>query len=380
MALRFDYALRNLTRRPMRTALTAASSALVAALLVATVAFVRGLEQSFTRASQPDVVLLLARVSEGDLLRSSVDAGLAAVVQAAVPGVRVASDEIHLSSNVELEGHAGARAAMVRGVTPAAYLVHDAVSLSDGRLPGPGELLVGALAARQLNVPKDAVAIGARVRLEGAMHTVVGHFVAPGTAIEAEMWTPLEPLRGLARRSDSSVVFARIDPAIGSGPMQLFCDRRLDLELTLRSSEQYYADLAAYLAPIRALALALAAMVAAAAFFGGANTASAAVQDRLRELAALRAIGFGTLDLARSLAQEALLLGSVGALVGLWAARAFIEGGAIRLAMGAFTLQVDGVAIAVATFATLFLALLGTLPAVWRVARLPIAAALAEDS
>ena len=42
----FDYAVRNLGRRPLRTALTIAASALVTALLVATAA-VRGLETTF---------------------------------------------------------------------------------------------------------------------------------------------------------------------------------------------------------------------------------------------------------------------------------------------------------------------------------------------
>ena len=42
--LPLDYAIRNLGRRPLRTVLTGTSSALVAALLVATAAFVRGLD------------------------------------------------------------------------------------------------------------------------------------------------------------------------------------------------------------------------------------------------------------------------------------------------------------------------------------------------
>lgn len=379
MGLSFDYALSNLGRRPTRTVLTAVSSALVAALLVCTAAFVRGLEQSFTGAAQPDVALLLSRVAEGDVLRSSVQAGLGAVVRANVPGVAVVSEEVHLACNVTVPESGGARAAMVRGVTPAAYQVHDAVTLTEGSLPGPGEVLVGRLLARQMGVDAGRLAVGETLVLEGAKHRVSGHFAAPGTAIEAEMWTPLEALRGLARRPDASVVFARLERGADDRALQLFVDRRLDLELSLLTSEQYYADLARYLAPIRALAMAMAALIAGAAFLGGVNTAAAAVQDRIRELATLRALGFSTGALWRSLAQEALLLGSIGALLGLAAARLFLDGGAVRLAMGAFTLGVDGPALALATVATLALALLGTLPALLRLHRLPIAAALAED-
>lgn len=379
MGLSFDYALCNLSRRPTRTVLTAVSSALVAALLVCTVAFVRGLEQSFTGAAQQDVALLLSRIAEGDVLRSSVQAGLGALVQANVPGVALVSEEVHLACNVTVLGTSGARAAMVRGVTGSAYPVHDAVTLTEGRLPGPGEVLVGRLLARQMGVDAQHLAVGKTLVLEGATHRISGHFAAPGTAIEAELWTPLEALRGLARRPDASVVFARLAPGADDRALQLFVDRRLDLELSLLTSEQYYADLARYLAPIRALAMAMAALIAGAAFLGGVNTAAAAVQDRIRELATLRALGFSTGALWRSLAQEALLVGAIGALVGLAAARLFLDGGAVRLAMGAFTLGVDGLALALATGATLALSLLGTLPALLRLHRLPIAAALAED-
>ena len=70
--LPFDYAVRNLGRRPLRTALTIAASALVTALLVGTAAFVRGLETTFSGAAREDVALLLSRASEGDIVRSAI--------------------------------------------------------------------------------------------------------------------------------------------------------------------------------------------------------------------------------------------------------------------------------------------------------------------
>ncbi|MFT5154588.1 MAG: hypothetical protein ACI841_004596, partial [Planctomycetota bacterium] len=70
--LPFDYAVRNLGRRPLRAILTAASSGLVVALLVATSAFVRGLESTFSGAARDDVAILLSRASEGDIVRSAI--------------------------------------------------------------------------------------------------------------------------------------------------------------------------------------------------------------------------------------------------------------------------------------------------------------------
>lgn len=379
MALPFDYALRNLGRRRTRTLLTGLSSALVAALLVATAAFVRGLERTFAGAAQDDTVLLLSTAADRDLVRSTTVAGLASLVEASVPGVLVASDEIHVGASVTITGHTEPLAGFVRGVTDKAYEVHNAVTLVEGRLPGPGEVIVGRLVPRQLGVSEAELDLGARIVLEGAEHTVVGKFVAPGTTIEAELWTPLEPLRGLARRDDSSAVFVRIADEDAYKRLKLFADRRLDLELEVVTSAEYYAELAAYFTPIERMAWALAALIAAAALFGGVNTAAAAVQDRIRELAALRAIGYGVVDLTRSLLTESVLLGAAGAVVGLSIAHFAIAGTGVRLAMSAFSLEVDAVGVLIGIGGALVLALAAVVPAALRLARLPISTALTED-
>lgn len=380
MGLPFDYAVRNLARRPARTLLTGLSSALVAALFVATTAFVRGLEGTFAGASQDDVALLLSTAAEGDVVRSTAAAGLGSLVEASVPGVVVASDEIHLGTSVVVPEVSGAeRAGFVRGVTARAFEVHDALTLVEGRLPGPGEAIVGRLVARQLGVADRELAVGRTIKFEGAAHEIVGRFVAPGTTLEAEIWTPLEPLRGLTQRDDSSVVFVRHDGGNGLKRLKLFCDRRLDLELAMMTSEEYYGTLVEYFKPIRSMAWALALLVGAAALFSGANTAAAAVQDRLRELASLRAIGYGAWDLVRSLLSESLLLAAAGAVLGLLLARLALSGSAMSIAMSAFALRVDAPSILVGFGVALLLSVVGILPAAVRVLRLPIAAALSED-
>ena len=119
-------------------------------------------------------------------------------------------------------------------------------------------------------------------------------------------------------------------------------------------------------------------MMGGAALFGGANTLNAAVQDRVRELATLRAIGYRSRALAWSLLQESLVLAAAGGLAGLSLARFALAGAAVRIAMGAFTLNIGPVAVLAGFGATLLLGLLATLPAAARVARLPVAVALKE--
>ena len=388
-ALPFDYAVRNLGRRPFRTLLTALSSALVAALLVATTAFVRGLGGTFSGAASDDTAILLSTVAERDVVRSTVTAGLPELVAASVPGVKsiggvpATSAEIHMGTNLMLgDETAGAAreplAGFVRGVTERAFVVHESVTLLEGRPPRTGEVIVGRMVAAQLGVAEDELALGRKLRFEGATFEIVGRFAAPGTTIEAEIWTPLAELRGLTKRDDSSVVFVRMESPARFTDLELFTRRRLDLELTMIPSSTYYRELADYFAPIRAMAWAMSALILAGALFGGANTLNAAVQDRLRELAALRAVGFSGLALVRSLAQESLVVAAAGALVGLALARLFVAGSSVRIAMSAFALEVDALSILVGFAGALLVGVIGTAPAATRVLRMPIAAALKE--
>lgn len=385
--LPLEYAVRNLGRRPLRTALTGAAGLLVGALLVATAAFVRGMHKSFANAAQDDVAILLSSVAERDVVRSTVPASVPEIVAAAVPGLAGVSPEIHFGTNLRLgaglEGqaagdHEPTYQAFVRGVTPQAFRVHDAVTLLAGRLPGPGEVLVGSLVAARLGVPPSALEPGCQLRFEGGTFTVAGRFAAPGTTTAAEIWASLHELRGLTKRDDSSAVFVRIAHEDAFADLELWSRRRLDLELVSIPSRVYYKEAADYLAPIATLSWALALMIAAAALFGGANTLNAAVVDRTRELATLRALGYSSGALVRSLLAESLVLAAAGGLLGLWLGRLLLEGAAFRIAMSAFALEVDAPCILVGLLGVLLLGALGVLPAALRVTRLPVAAALKE--
>ncbi len=388
--LPFDYAVRNLLRRPLRTLLTAGSCALVAALLASTTAFVEGLGRSSASQGREDVGIVLSRVAATDVLRSTVGAGVAQEISAAVRGIArpggvpAVSPEIHVGTRIRLgampegEGEDPAYEGFVRGISREAFLVHDAVTIVEGTAPGPGEVLVGRLVAAKLGVAPERLAVGQTVRFENGEFRVCGRFVAPGTTIESELWAPVEDLKSLTRRGDVSAVFVRLERAEDLAQLELFTHRRLDLELHAIRSSLYYAELAAWFTPIQALAWVLAAMMAAAALFGAANTLNAAVQDRVRELAALRAVGYRGMALVLALAQEGVALAALGGLAGLGLARLWVEGSSVQIAMGAFRLEVGPSAVLIAFGGVLALGLFAVLPAALRVLRMPVALALKE--
>ncbi len=382
-SLPLDYALRNLGRRPTRTILNGAAFALVAAVLVATASFMDGLRRSFAAQGRSDTTILLSAAAMRDVVRSAISPGVADLVAADVEtvwrvnGVPAVSPEIHLGTRVR----AGGREApgFVRGVTERAFLVHEDVTLTAGALPGPNQVLVGRLVAERLGVDEDAIAIGRTVAFEGGTFTVAGRFAAAGTAVESEIWAPLHELRGLARRDDVSAVFVRSATAGDVADVSVFAQRRLDLELVAIRSDTYYGALAAYFGPIRALAAVMAGLIALSVIVTGANTLGATVRDRAVELATLRAVGYRTGALLRSLLAEATLLAAAGGLVGLVLARIAVHGTAFRIGMSAFALEVGGDAVLVGFGGVVLLGSAGTVPAALRVVRISVANSLRPD-
>jgi putative ABC transport system permease protein len=123
----------------------------------------------------------------------------------------------------------------------------------------------------------------------------------------------------------------------------------------------------------------MALMIALTVVFTGANTLNTSVQDRINELATLRALGFPGSALVWTLLAEALLLAAAGGLVGLIVSSLLVSGSTFRIAMGAFSLQVGGAAVLTGFLGVLLLGLFGTFPAATKVLRLTVAEALKED-
>ncbi len=381
--LPLDYPLKNVGRRPGRALITAACSALAAALIVGTVSFVRGMAESLERSAPPRAAILMSSASMKDMVRSAISPAVADLVVADVEGILeidgrpAVSSEIHMASRIAIDGDL--YEGFLRGVTESAFVVHDRVTLIEGKIPGPGEVIVGRLVADRLGVEPAAVAIGRKIRYEDADHLIVGRFAAPGTTIESEIWAPLVELMGEARREDISAVFVRVESDEVFDDLDLFSDRRLDLELVSMPAAAYYSELAAYFQPLRLIAWMMAFMVGLAALFGGANIMNAAVQDRFRELAALRALGYGGPAILQAIVTEALLYGAIGGIVGTTLARLLVAGGSVSLAMQSFALQVDAIAVIAGFAGSLVLALVGSLPAALRAARMNVAVGLKES-
>jgi hypothetical protein len=228
--LPIGYVVRNLLRRRARTLITLAGIAATTLLVIAMLAFANGVAHAGAAGAREDVVVLLGTSAEVDLVRSVVPRGSAEVAAAAAPGVltvdgqRAASVELHIATR------AGDRIGLLRGVTPAAYLVHTRVAVIEGREPRePFELMVGSLAHTRMGLPASELAVGRTIRLERRDFTIVGRFAAPATVYEAEMWGRLDDVMLATKREDVSCIVLRLAEPTDLADVQLFAARRIDL-------------------------------------------------------------------------------------------------------------------------------------------------------
>src|SRR6478752_3380108 len=85
--LPWDYGVRNLLRRPARSALTLGALATVVLLVFVVVAFIRGLESSLAVTGQPNVVLVYSINTAEDIENSAIPARTSALLSASLEGV-----------------------------------------------------------------------------------------------------------------------------------------------------------------------------------------------------------------------------------------------------------------------------------------------------
>jgi putative ABC transport system permease protein len=380
-----DYSIRNLGRSPVRLVLSVAGSLLVVLLVLAAGAFVRGMDKSLRVSGQANNVMLLGAGSEESVERSEIGPSVAGLLQASVPGIKsrlgvaYISPEVFLMSLMKLDkDDAKSHQVQLRGVTPAAFLVHPQARITDGRAPEAGrdEILVGSLVSTKMAVPDERLAVGRTLAFDDRTWTIVGRFEAPGTVMEAEIWTPLSDLQIAARRDNVSCVVVTMDSPDGYDDVDTFARQRLDLELVAMRETDYFSNLSAFFRPIQLMVWTTAILIATGGLLGGLNTMYAAFASRVREIGSLQAIGFPRYAIVASLVQESVLATAAGALLAAAAGMLLLDGLTVRFSMGVFGLVIDSSVLLLALAAGLFLGVIGALPPAYRCLRLPIAEAL----
>lgn len=383
--LPLDYAVRSALRGRLKSLLAAVSGFLVVLVLLAAGAFVRGMDVSLVEQGAPQNVILLGSGSEESVERSEIGPATPSMLAASVPGIAehagqaAISPEVHVQLTVHLDTRPNTdEQFLVRGVEPAAWIVHPNVWLQNGRLPRPGqdEVLLGVAAMRRLGLTLPEEAIGARLRFAERVWTVSGVFDAGRSVISGEVWMPLNDLRQAMQRTTLSCVVFSLGSDGRFSDVDLFVKSRLDLELMAMPERLYYRSLGNFFAPLKLMAWVTAILMAVGALFGGLNSTHALFAGRVRELGTLLTLGYSRSAVLLSMTAESVLIASCGALLAGVVALTLLDGLAVHFSLGSFGLLVDGRVMLPALGAGLLAGMLGVAGPAMRCFRLPISQAL----
>ena len=389
--LPFDYAVRNLGRTPSRLIMSVFGSALVVLLVIAAGGFVYGMKAALRSSGSPRNVILLGAGSEESIERSEIPMRTSAIAAASISGIKrmagveAISPEIYLALPVAIASEKistddPGKLAVVRGVLPAAFMVHEGVRIEIGRMPesGSNQIAVGRLAARALGFTPPESILGTSLIFDNIEFETTGIINADGGVAEGEIWMPLSDLQVVAQRDSlSCVVMTMVSEDITEA--EAFAVRRLDLEIIAERETSYYATLSSFFGPIRAMVIVTAILIAAGGVLGGLNTVYAAFASRVREIGALQTIGYSRLAIVRSLVEESLLSASIGALVAAAIGLLVLDGLVVRFSMGVFGIFVSPGVLATGLAAGLALGVVGAVVPAIRCLKLPIPEALRSN-
>lgn len=291
----------------------------VVGVLVALLAMGTGLSQTLRATGSNDTAIVL-RAGSNSELASSITRGESTLIAQApgiardAKGVPLISPELVVIANLPKRGSSSDANVELRGVGTLVRAVHPKVRLIAGRwfTPGLRELVVGAGAELEF----AGLKLGDTVRLGRQPWQVVGVFKA-GDAHDSELWADADTVASAYRRSGFSSVTVRLARPQDFAAFKAALLSNPQLKVMVQTTRAYYAAQSEGLTKvIRIVGIAVGLIMALGAIFGALNTMYAAISARAREIATLRALGFGGLPVVLAVLLETLLLALLGGVLG----------------------------------------------------------------
>ena len=320
--------LRSLPRRLNASAVAIVGIAGVVVVLVSVLSIAQGFRATLQAGGDPQTAIVMSNGSEE--MASSLSPGSVQLVKDA-PGILrgehgpLASAELFVIVNHPKKSTGTTANVPLRGIEPSGFGVRREARIVEGRLfaPGRNEIVVGRAAARQF----EGLEVGRTVKWGANAWTIVGVFVAGGAIWESELWCDVTALQPAYRRTAFNSVHVRLETLESFRAFKdaLTKDPRLDVAV-FRESDYFAEQSTATTRLITTLGFAIATLMAAGAVFGAVNTMYTAVAGRTREIATLRALGFGGGPVVVSVLIESVVLAIAGGLLGGSVAWTILDG------------------------------------------------------
>jgi len=382
------FGLLSIPQRRGTVAATVFGIAGVVGVLVGVLSIAAGFKQAMTVSGAPDAAVVLRSGADSEMVSGLGRDEIRVIADS--PGVvhttqgSLSSAELFVIINVPKRSTGMDANVPLRGVEASALQVRDQVKIVQGRMFewGKNEVIVGSGAAQEF----AGLEVGSKLKVGRYEWPVVGVFSANGGVAESEIWTDAKVLQEAYNRGDSfQSVYVKLN---SPGAFQEFKDSltsnpQLSVKV-VRQSDYYAEQSVKVIQLVTWLGYPIAVLMALGAVFGALNTMYSAVSTRTREIATLRALGFGRGAVIVSLMIESLLLALVGGAIG---------GGLAYFAFNNFhTSTMNFQSFSQVTFAfrvtpgllvrgivwSALIGLIGGLFPAIRAARLPIAAGLRE--
>ncbi len=389
MAIPFSYNVRSVAARWKTTIVSILGIAGTVGVFVAMLAMARGFQATLI-ASGSSSNSIIRRAGSSSEMDSGVSLDQSRVIADApqvsrnADGVPLSSPELVVIGAFQLIKSGTDANTQIRGMTPLALEVRPSVTISEGRFfnPGLAELVVGSNAVQTYR----GLELDSSIAFGGQDWKVVGIFDAGGSAFDSEIWCdhtvlaqtfdrPTNLFSSVTARLNSPTDFDAFKDALTSDPR---------LTVQVEREAEYYAKQSQIVSTlIRVLGFLVAFVMAIGAVFGALNTMYSAVAARAREIATMRALGFGGGSVILSFMFESLLISLIGGILGCIAVlplNGFTAGTMNWQTFShlAFAFRVTPGLLMAGVFFALFMGFVGgVLPAV-RAARLQVAHALRE--
>ena len=390
--------LRNIPQRWSSSLVAVLGIGGVTLVLIALLSIAAGFQAALEGSGSEDVAIIM-RAGSTNELSGGFGPDTVAVVSDA-PGIRKASAGKHVDASLvgkpilspelyvlvdgNLKGKDASTNLPLRGVSPMAPLVRKSFELVEGRMfrEGTNEVVVGNGVVQSY----DGLEVGKTVRWGGANWTVVGRFTDRAGIAESEVWGDTRVVQQAWRRGNSfQSLRVKLESAASLKTLKDALTKDPRVRVDVKSERAFYVDQQKLMSTIiNYVGWTLAVMMGIAALFAALNTLYNAVANRVREIATLRALGFGGFPVMFSVLVEAMILGAVGGLIGGVLALLFLNGmrsstmnwASFSQMTFAFTvtpqLMMTGI-----IYGLILTFIAGILPGI-RAARLPITAGLRE--
>ena len=348
-------------------------------VLVSMLAMGTGAHQQLVGYARDDTVVVTSRGSGG--LDSSVSRDEAAAV-ADLPGIATGSDGKPLIGHnaiVVIEGHRRGTGARVFfpliGASPTVQTaMRPDMHFTDWRMLQPGlhELVASNSCVRTFT----GFELGARRAVRGIDWTVVGHY-DQGDSMQCLVLADVETLMTAFGRNTFTEVIVRLKNPGDFDAFRAALEANPALHLQVKRERDAAEErFKGFRAILNFAAYFVGAIMALGATLGSVNSLYSIVDARRRELATLRAIGFGSGAIVVVTLVESMLLALPGALLGAAVAWLFFHGMAVSPFGVSFRLDVTPGLAEIGIAWALAMGFIGGLLPALRAARVPVTTAL----